>query len=72
MPYGEDLSFVMIGFNDFCELLSVHGVIDCTQIHIQNPRVFTLLIIFPTSPKHILVCNSKLWLTIIGAFKMYL
>jgi hypothetical protein len=41
MPYGEDLSFVMVGFNDFCELLLVHGVIDCTKIHIQNPRVFT-------------------------------
>jgi len=41
MPYMEDFSFVMVGFNDFDEFISVHGVIDYTQIHIQNPRAYT-------------------------------
>lgn len=35
-PQGEDLSWVMVGFRDLCGLLSIHGVIDCTQIHIQK------------------------------------
>jgi len=28
----------MVGFKDLCGLLFVHGVIDCTQIHIQKPK----------------------------------
>jgi hypothetical protein len=37
-PRSEDLLRVMASFKDWCDLPSVQGVIDCTQIHMQKPK----------------------------------
>lgn len=35
---GKDLVQVMIGFRKFCNLLTIHGTIDITQIHVFKPK----------------------------------
>jgi hypothetical protein len=36
---GNGLIEVMDGFKDFCGMLSIHGTIDATQIHVQKSKV---------------------------------
>jgi hypothetical protein len=37
-PKRKEMIEVMVGFKCFCGLPFVHGAIDVTQIHIQEPK----------------------------------
>jgi len=60
----------MVGFKCFCGFPFVHGVIDVTQIHIQEHKR-TFVVFFFSSPSHI-TCNYKLLLTTKRSLEIFL
>lgn len=61
----------MVGFKDWCDLLSVQSVIDYTQIHMQKPKGVSTAECFYTNPK-LVTCNYKQWLITKSGFEMFL
>jgi len=59
---GEEMVEVMAIFKGFCDLPSVHGVINMTQIHITKTKGTFVGDFFLSNPSHT-TCNYKLLLT---------